>query len=349
MLLTRFPRVSLSHGPTPLEPLDRLRKTLGGPRLWIKRDDCTGLAQGGNKARKLEFLVADALARGCDTLITPGAVQSNHVRMTAAAAARFGLKAHAVLERRVPSTDDDYEENGNVLLDELFGCPRTYVPSGGDVAAACAAVADDMAAKGAKPYVIPGGGSNPVGALGYVACAMELAAQAQEHGIAMTRVVHGTGSSGTQAGLVAGFAALRSAVEVFGVSVRHPRAKQEEIVFDLACRTADHLGTGGTVTRGSVIADDAYVGDGYGLATAGMIEAVQLLARTEGILLDPVYSGKAMAGLIDHVRKGAFRDGEDIVFLHTGGATALFGYKKLFFREAGQSGAAGSMPRAAAE
>ncbi len=333
MLLTRFPRVNLSHAPTPLEPLDQLHRALGGPRLWIKRDDCTGLAQGGNKSRKLEFLVADALAQGCDTLITPGAVQSNHVRMTAAAAARFGLKAHAVLERRVSETDDDYEENGNVLLDELFGCPRTYVPSGSDVGAACAALADELKVKGARPYVIPGGGSNPVGALGYVACAIELAAQAKEMGINITRVVHGTGSSGTQAGLVAGFAAMRSSVEVFGISVRHPRSKQEAMVFDLACRTADHLGQSGTVTRELVIADDGYVGEGYGLPTTGMIDAVTLLARTEGILLDPVYSGKAMAGMIDHIRKGTFRDDEDIVFLHTGGSTALFGYKHLFLRE----------------
>ncbi|MGL4239753.1 MAG: D-cysteine desulfhydrase [Beijerinckiaceae bacterium] len=333
MLLARFPRVSLSHAPTPLEPLDRLRGAIGGPRLWIKRDDCTGLAQGGNKARKLEFLVADALAKGCDTLITPGAVQSNHVRMTAAAAARFGLKAHAVLERRVTSTDEDYEENGNVLLDELLGCPRTYVPGGSDVAAACVAVADDLTAKGAKPYVIPGGGSNPVGALGYVACAVELTAQAKELGIDISRIVHGTGSSGTQAGLVAGYAAMKSSVEVFGVSVRHPREKQEGMVFDLACRTADHLGMSGSVTREQVIADDGYVGPGYGQPTPGMVDAVTLLARTEGILLDPVYSGKAMAGMIDHIRKGTFGDNENVVFLHTGGATALFGYRQLFLKQ----------------
>lgn len=333
MLLSRFPRVTFSHAPTPLEPMEQLRKKLGGPRLWIKRDDCTGLAQGGNKSRKLEFLVADALEKGCDTLITPGAVQSNHVRMTAAAAARHGLKAHAVLERRVATTDADYEENGNVLLDDLLGCPRSYVPSGGDVAAACAAIAAEMSAKGGKPYVIPGGGSNPVGALGYVACAIELADQAKQLGLSLTRVVHGTGSSGTQAGLVAGFAALGSPIEVFGVSVRHPRKKQEEMVFDLACRTADHLGRGGVVKRERVFADDGYVGPGYGLPTEGMIEAVTLVARTEGILLDPVYSGKAMAGLIDHIRKGSFRDDEDVVFLHTGGATALFGYKSLFARE----------------
>ncbi|MCM0019954.1 MAG: D-cysteine desulfhydrase [Tagaea sp.] len=332
MLLARFARVDLSHAPTPLEPMDRLRKALGGPRLWIKRDDCTGLAQGGNKARKLEFLVADALAKGADTLVTPGAVQSNHVRMTAAAAARFGLKAHAVLERRVPSTDADYEENGNILLDELLGCPRTYVPSGGDVATACAEVAKDLTAKGAKPYVIPGGGSNPIGALGYVACAIEMLDQAKARGIEISRIVHGTGSSGTHAGLVAGFAALGSAVEVFGISVRHPRQKQEEMVYDLACRTADHLGRSGIVARARVFADDGYVGPGYGQPTDGMIEAVTLLARTEGILLDPVYSGKAMAGMIDHVRKGTFRADENVVFLHTGGATSLFGYKSLFLR-----------------
>jgi L-cysteate sulfo-lyase len=250
--------------------------------------------------------------------------------MTAAAAARFGLKSHAVLERRVAETDADYEENGNILLDELFGCTRSYVPGGSDVAAACAAAAEDFKAKGAKPYVIPGGGSNPVGALGYVACALELMAQANQIGINVTHLVHGTGSTGTQAGLVAGFKAMRSPIEVFGVSVRHPRQKQEEMVFDLACRTADHLGHSGVVKRNHVLADDAYVGPGYGLPTPGMVDALTLLARTEGILLDPVYSGKAMAGMIDHIRKGTFREDEDIVFLHTGGATALFGYKHLF-------------------
>lgn len=332
MLLARFPRVALSHGPTPLEPLERLRQVLGGPRIWIKRDDCTGLAQGGNKARKLEFLVADALAQGCDTLITPGAVQSNHVRMTAAAAARFGLKCHAVLERRVRDTDADYEHNGNILLDELLGCTRSYVPGGADVAAACAAVAEERRASGAKPYIIPGGGSNPVGALGYVACTMELTAQAAQLGINVTRLVHGTGSAGTQAGLVAGFAALKSPVEVFGISVRQPRERQEATVFDLACRTAEHLGHKGVVKREQVFADDGYVGAGYGLPTPGMVEALTLLARTEGLLLDPVYSGKAMAGMIDHIRKGTFRADEDIVFLHTGGSTALFGYRHLFLK-----------------
>ncbi|TAD87033.1 MAG: D-cysteine desulfhydrase [Alphaproteobacteria bacterium] len=332
MLLSRFARVDLSHGPTPLEPMDRLSAVLGGPRLWIKRDDCTGLAQGGNKARKLEFLVADALAQGADTLITPGAVQSNHVRMTAAAAVRFGLKAHAVLERRVTATDEDYEQNGNILLDEMFGCGRSYVPSGADVAAACADVAAELAAKGAKPYVIPGGGSNPIGALGYVACAIELLEQAKDRSLTISCLVHGTGSSGTQAGLVAGFAAVGASVDVLGISVRHPQDKQEGMVFDLACRTTDYLGLGGSVQRERVVADDRYVGPGYGQPTPAMVDAITLVARTEGILLDPVYSGKAMAGLIDHIRTGRFRADQDIVFLHTGGSTALFGYKSLFVR-----------------
>jgi L-cysteate sulfo-lyase len=192
--------------------------------------------------------------------------------------------------------------------------------------------AEEFRAKGARPYIIPGGGSNPVGALGYVACAMELMAQASQIGLNVTRLVHGTGSSGTQAGLVAGLAALRSPIEVFGVSVRHPRKKQEEMVFDLACRTADLLGHGGVVKREHVFADDGYVGPGYGLPTPGMVEALTLLARTEGILLDPVYSGKAMAGMIDVIRKGQFGADEDIVFLHTGGSTALFGYKNVFLK-----------------
>src|SRR5215470_8655576 len=208
MHLSRFPRQRFAHLPTPLEPMERLTKHLGGPRLWIKRDDCTGLSGGGNKTRKLEFLVGDALAKGCDTLVTQGAIQSNHARQTAAAAARFGLECHLLLEDRTGNNSPDYTLNGNVLLDRLHGAQLSRRAGGTDMNAAMEALAADLRAKGRKPYVIPGGGSNPVGALGYANCALELVAQANERGLRIGHVVHATGSAGTQAGFVTGLVAL---------------------------------------------------------------------------------------------------------------------------------------------
>jgi len=330
MKLSRFPRVRLGHGPTPLEPLRRLSELLGGPNLYIKRDDCTGLATGGNKTRKLEYLMADALARQADSVITQGATQSNHARQTAAAAARLGLQCHLILEDRTGYRFDDYRRSGNVFLDHLFGAQLSEVAAGTDMDAAMARLADALIAQGRRPYVIPGGGSNPIGALGYVTCALELAAQANDSGLVIDHVVHATGSAGTQAGLVAGMQGARTGIPVLGIGVRAPRAAQEERVHQLAAKTAELLDVPGAVARDTVVANCDYVGDGYGIPTAGMIEAVTLLARTEGILLDPVYSGKGMAGLIDLVRRGHFRKGQNIVFIHTGGAVGLYGYLHAF-------------------
>ncbi|HTQ15224.1 MAG TPA: D-cysteine desulfhydrase [Rhizomicrobium sp.] len=326
MHLARFPRQRFAHLPTPLEPMERLTSHLGGPRLWIKRDDCTGLSSGGNKTRKLEFLVGEALAQGADTLITQGATQSNHARQTAAAAARFGFDCHLLLENRTGNNSPDYTLNGNVLLDRLHGASLSARPAGADMNAEMEALAADLGKRGKKPYVIPGGGSNPVGALGYANCALELVAQANERGLKIGHVVHATGSAGTQAGFVAGMVAINAGIPVLGISVRAPKARQEEAVFDLAQRTAAHLGVPGIVRREHVVANSDYVGPGYGLPTKGMIEAVKLVARMEGILLDPVYTGKAMDGFIDLIRKGHFPKDSDVVFLHTGGSAGLFGY-----------------------
>jgi len=330
MHLSRFPRVRLAHLPTPLEPLERLSKHLGGPRLWIKRDDCTGLSTGGNKTRKLEFLIGQAVVAKADTIITQGATQSNHARQTAAAAAKFGLECHLLLEDRTGNDSPDYTLNGNVLLDRLHGATVSKRPGGADMNAEMEALAAELRAKGKRPYVIPGGGSNPVGALGYVNAALELVSQANDLGLNIAHVVHATGSAGTQAGLVTGLVALNSGIPVLGISVRAPKKKQEKNVFDLACRTADHMELSGVVKREHIVARDDYVGPGYGLPTQGMVDAVILLARTEGILLDPVYSGKGMGGLIDLVRKGFFTKDSDIVFLHTGGSAGLFGYPDAF-------------------
>jgi L-cysteate sulfo-lyase len=330
MHLARFPRVSLGHMHTPLEFMPRLTSALGGPRLYIKRDDCTGLAGGGNKTRKLEFLMAEALAQGADTVITQGATQSNHARQTVAAAVRLGMKSIILLEDRTGFDDPNYVLGGNVFLDHLMGAPTRTYPAATDMNAAMRAVAEEVKGQGGKPYVIPGGGSNPVGALGYVNCAIEILTQANDMQLRVDHVVHATGSAGTQAGLVAGFAGLNSGIPVLGIGVRAAQPAQEANVYKLACETADLLGMSGAVKREHVMANCDYVGDGYGKPTPGMVEAVSMLARTEGLLLDPVYSGKGMAGLIDLVRKGQFSKDENIVFVHTGGSAALFSYMPAF-------------------
>lgn len=330
MHFARFPRVRFAHLPTPFEPLERLSKHLGGPRLWIKRDDCTGLATGGNKTRKLEFLMGDALAQGADTVITQGATQSNHARQTAAAAAKLGLACHVLLQDRTGFTTREYTRNGNVILDHLCGAEIHRHGPAADMNVEMETLAKDLRAKGGKPYVIPGGGSNPVGALGYAEAAMELLGQANAKGVKISHVYHATGSAGTQAGFVTGMSALNAGVPVMGISVKQAREKQEEDVFALAGRTEAHMGLKGVVKRADVVADSGYVGPGYGQPTPGMIEAVKLLASLEGILLDPVYSGKAMSGLIDHVRQGRFAKDSDVVFLHTGGSVGIFGYLDTF-------------------
>jgi L-cysteate sulfo-lyase len=310
--------------------MENLSRALGGPRLWIKRDDCTGLSTGGNKTRKLEFLMADALARRADVVITQGATQSNHARQTVAAAARLGMRCHILLEDRTGSTDPNYTDNGNVLLDLLHGATVERRPGGSDMQAEMEAVAAKLAAAGHRPYVIPGGGSTPLGAIGYANAALELIGQATQQGLRIDHLVHATGSAGTQAGLVVGLQALNSPIRLLGIGVRAAREKQETMVHDLGRGTWELLGLRGELPRESVAANCDYVGGGYGVPTPGMVEAVTLLARTEGLLLDPVYSGKGMAGLIDLIRKGRFQKDENIVFLHTGGSVALFGYPSTF-------------------
>ena len=331
MNLARFPRRRYADGPTPLQPLARLSKALGGPNLFIKRDDQLGFAAGGNKVRKLEFVVADALEKGADFLITCGAVQSNHCRLTLAAAVREGLKCGLVLEERVPGSYKP-EASGNNFLYRLMGVDRIkVVPGGSDMMEAMNAMAEEVKAQGGHPYLIPGGASNPLGALGYVACAQETLSQAFDMGLRIDRVVCASGSAGTHAGLLIGFWGTRSGIPVVGMNVSRKKTQQEELVFKLARETAALAGIDGELPRDAVLCFDDYVGPGYSLPTAGMVEAVKMLARTEAVLLDPVYTGKAMAGLIDLVRKGFFKKGENVVFLHTGGAPALYAYLDSFW------------------
>ena len=326
MLLNGFPRVSLAHLPTRLEFLPRLTEHLGGPEIWVKRDDCTGLATGGNKTRKLEFSMGEALARDADTIITVGAVQSNHVRQTAAAAARLGMRCEVLLEHRVANPGDLYLHSGNVLLDRIFGANLREYPKGTDFDAVMNDIAREVREAGGTPYLIPGGASNPVGALGYVGCAEELLQQCEQQDVAFDHVVLASGSAGTHAGLAVGLRASGSDLPVLGIGVNVPRPEQEAKVYELATATADHIDRPGCVTREDIVADCSYVGPGYGEPTAGMNEAVLMLARYEGLLFDPVYSGKALAGMIDYVREGRFEKGQKIVFLHTGGVAGLFAY-----------------------
>ncbi|ADV66035.1 D-cysteine desulfhydrase [Deinococcus maricopensis] len=328
MHLARFPRRVYTPHATPIEKLTHLSAHLGGPDLYIKRDDLTGLTGGGNKTRKLEFLVADALAQGADTLITVGAVQSNHCRLTLAAAVKEGLKCRLVLEQRVPGSYRE-DASGNNFLFQLLGVESvTVVDGGSDLNAAMQAIQDDLAREGRKGYIIPGGGSNALGALGYVACAEELLAQTYAQGLPLDHIVCASGSAGTHAGLLVGLHGNNAQIPLTGINVRRVRDVQEGNVHALAQQTADLLGLG-AVPRGAVTALDEWVGEGYSIPTPGMVEAVQLLARLDGILLDPVYTGKAMAGLIDLVRRGHFGRGQKVLFVHTGGAPALYAYEDV--------------------
>lgn len=331
MNLAKFPRRRYTAGSTPIEKLPRFSEALGGPNIYIKRDDLLGLAAGGNKTRKLEFLVADALAKGADTLITCGAVQSNHCRLTLAAAVKEGLKCRLVLEERIPGSYCP-QAGGNNFLYNLLGVEQIQVvPAGTPPLEEMAAVAGELAAAGRKGYVIPSGGSNPLGALGYVACVQEILTQTFELGLDIQTIICASGSAGTQAGLVTGVQGCNLNVPVLGINVSRAKQAQEALVYGLVQATAEHVGLSAEVPREAVVCLGDYVGPGYALPTPGMAEAVRLLARTEGILLDPVYTGKAMAGLIDLVRKGYFERDSNILFVHTGGSPALDVYRECIF------------------
>ncbi|HZW50023.1 MAG TPA: D-cysteine desulfhydrase [Bacillota bacterium] len=332
MNLAQFPRRRYTVGYTPLEYLANLTKLMDGPEIYIKRDDLLGLAAGGNKTRKLEFLVADALNKHADCLITCGAVQSNHCRLTLAAAKKEGLDCYLVLEERVPGSYSK-EASGNNFLFRLMGLDDdhiTVVAAGTSMVEAMEKVAAGLKAKRHTPYVIVGGGSNPIGATGYVACAEEILAQCFEQNIDLDYVITTSGSAGTHAGLAVGFFGTNSQIPVIGINNSRPNSLQVPIVTKLAIETAKHVGIREDFPADSITCFDGYVGPGYSRPTEEMIKAVELLAQTEAILLDPVYTGKAFAGMLDLIRKGYFKKGEKICFLHTGGAPALYYYKDEF-------------------
>lgn len=330
MLLSKLPRRSYTHMQTPIERLDRLSELLGGPTIYIKRDDLLGLAGGGNKTRKLEFLLADAIAKGADTIVTCGALQSNHCRLTLAAAVKEGLKCQLVLEEGV-ATPYNPDANGNNLLYKLLGAEQVkVVKHGADIIAEMHALGEELVAAGRKPYLIPIGGSNVLGSVGYVACAQEILQQTFDSGLVIDHVVVASGSGGTQAGLIVGFNGSSAPIKVSGVNVSRPNETQIPNITQLVQQTADFLQVPAASVTDSVHCYDGYVGGGYTIPTAGMIEAVQMLARTEGILLDAVYTGKVMAGLIDLVRNGTFTKDDNVLFVHTGGSPSLYANHTLF-------------------
>lgn len=334
MQLDRFPRFPLAHLPTPLEPLSRLSDHLGGPRIFVKRDDCTGLAFGGNKTRKLEYLVADALAQDATLLVSEGGLQSNHVRQTAAAAAKAGLNCELVLDQNVAWEDSAYRSSGNLMLDRLLGARVHLCPPGAPRSDTSPAIVEAARARGERPYFVPTGGSNAIGGLGFARCAREILDQSATLGLTVGAIVVASGSGGTQGGLIAGLIGMaeagRPAVPAIGIDIDDALDEVTENVTRVANDCAGLLGLDQGVPAQAIDIRPGYAAPGYGLPNDGMIEAIELLARLEGLLLDPVYSGKAMAGLIDMVRRGTFERDQAVVFIHTGGAPALFVYPSLF-------------------
>ncbi len=342
--LCEFPRVHLVHRPTPLEAMPNATRLLGGPSLYVKRDDCTGLAMGGNKARQLEFYLGEAVARGATTVVITGAVQSNYVRCAAAAAAKLGLKCEMRLEDRVKGMGAEYQGSGNVLLDGLLGATvHSHPESEDDVAAdrALEEIAARLRSEGERPYVIHlSEGYPPLGALGYVEAAQELLDQAARLDLSGGSVVLASGSAATHAGLLVGLRANgRSDIKVYGICVRRGQEAQAQRVLRCASQTAELLGCAGVVSQQDVIVTDDYLGPGYGRPTSETMDAILFAARTEGLLLDPVYTGKAFAGLIGLARRGVLDSKSAVIFLHTGGTPALFGYGSVLVRHAHGAGA----------
>lgn len=319
-MLVDSPRVSLGHFPTPIDELARLSRALGGPRILVKRDDLTGLATGGNKTRKLEYLIADALQQGAKTVITGGAAQSNHARQTAAAAARFDLGCVLVLGPMAPE-----RITGNLLIDDLVGARVRWTGDRGGYAV-MQDVANEERAAQREPYIIPYGGSNAIGASAYVQAMDELVRQLLEMNERIDHIVLASGSGGTQAGIVVGARAVNFRGRILGISVSKPAEALHQVVLGVARQTATRLDLRFEMDADAVQVNDSYLGAGYGVMDDAERDAIRLVARTEGLLLDPVYTGRAMAGLIDLIKQGEFSRHETVLFWHTGGTAGLFAY-----------------------
>lgn len=314
------PRVTIAHLPTPLEPLTRLSQRLGGPDIWVKRDDQTGLATGGNKTRKLEYLVADALAHEADVLVTCGAAQSNHARQTAAAAAKFGLESTLVLRGSEPTF-----LQGNLLLDRLLGADLLWIDAD-PLQQRMAKVADDLRSAGRRVYVVPYGGSNAIGICGYVAALEELLDQCRARSVSFDLIVFASSSGGTQAGLAVAARALGFQGQILGISVDLAAEPLREKLAELATSTAEHLQLEMTFAPEDFVVNDDYLGGGYAVVGDLEREAITTVAQSEGLLLDPVYTGRAFGGLMDLIEQGALGPDERVLFWHTGGTSGLFGH-----------------------
>lgn len=328
-----YRKVSATYLPTPIEPLDRLSDYLGGPRIWVKRDDCTGLSTGGNKARKLDFLIGDALDKGADCVVTIGSLQSNHARQTAAAAAKYGLSCYLLLQDNPKvSNEPRFIDNGNIFLDKLHGAKISIHSDGECLHSAMLRLVDTLRSEQRNPYVIPLGGSNFIGSLGYVQAANEILTQADSLDVEFDTLIHATGSGGTQAGLIVGLLTHQSPIKVVGVSVDTDATTKKERVNQLAREISQHLSLNLNQTRleNSIHVTDDYIGVAYGVPSTGSVHAVKLLAEREGLLLDPIYSGKAMAALIDQIKTRKFEKQANLLFLHTGGVASLFAYANSF-------------------
>jgi len=327
--LSRFGRLGLAHLPTPFEPMKRLSAHLGGPRLWVKRDDCTGLGLGGNKLRKLDYVLKKAIEQGADTLVSGGVVQSNSQRQVAAAAAKLGLACHlAVYHGRLSPPSAEYEKTGNALLNRLFGAALHDVPWDGDRNGAIRALADRLRTEGRKPYVVPYGVSDGLGAVGYASTVAEIAAQGSAAGISPAAIVHCSGSGGTQAGLVVGARSCLPRTRVVGIDIDAEPERVRADVMAYGAAAAELLEV--PLDKADVEVVAGHAGPAYGVAHEATVEAIRLGARLEGLVLDPVYSGKGLAGLIALIRGGRWTKDQDIVFIHTGGAPSLFAYRHLF-------------------
>ena len=326
-MIENFKRVSLGHFPTPVEHLKSISKHLGGPQIYIKRDDCTGLATGGNKTRKLEYILADALDKKSDLVVTVGAIQSNHARQTAAACAKLGLKCLIILEHRLKKAPEIYETSGNVFLNKVFGAEVVLCPKDQVVEDYAKKIIQERISKGANPYFIPVGGSNHLGELGYIECFRELTKD--QNSESFSHIILATGSGGTHAGLIAGKTIFKSDIEVIGISIKGTKKEQEEKVFQLAINSLKYV-SGPSPSKEDVIIMDDFVGPGYAEPTDGMRKALSLMATKEGILLDPVYSGKAFDGLIGLIKSNFFQPSDKVLFLHTGGSAAIPAFEWAF-------------------
>jgi L-cysteate sulfo-lyase len=333
MLTDKFPRAVLAHTPTPIEKLVNLSDELGGPEIWIKRDDCTGLAFGGNKARQLEYYIGEAINQSADTILITSAVQSNYLRSAVAAARKYGMDVEVQLEERVPDRPNEYYHSGNPYLMRLMGAKLHRYPVGEDEEGADNAMferAENLKKTGKRPYVVPlAGHHTPIGALGYVDCAEELLTQIKEKDIDFDLIITASGSGTTHTGLLAGLRAMGSNIPVYGICVRRDRSAQFERVFSKTKRVARMIGWDGEISANDVKLTDATLAPGYGQLNAEVREAIDMAARLEGLLVDPVYTGKALAGLIHLIRKGEVANNKRLLFIHTGGTPALFGYPEL--------------------